>query len=174
MEQLIGAQAKDVDDLRVERSIGRLAKCDDQVIEAAAPALNAGGDLGGERAVAFVVQSVRATAAMAVGRSARPVETRRRISYAATRAGAIMVAAGRRTGRPAASGWPARNSRAAIGRLPFGLQLERCAAVPAPVATTQVGRRAPRATVPGGSRRQLRRADTARPRAGSAAGRRET
>ena len=56
MEQLIGAEAEDFDDLRVEAIDRTLRERDDQVIEGRAPAQDAGGDFGGERAIAVVGQ----------------------------------------------------------------------------------------------------------------------
>ena len=87
---MVGAEAKDLDDFRIEPIDRAFGELDDQVIERGAPALDAARDLGGQRAVAVVVQAARANA-IAVGRSALPAETAQRMSYAATRAGAIMA-----------------------------------------------------------------------------------
>ena len=57
MEQLIGAEAKDLDDFRIEAIDRAFGKLDDQVIQGRPPALDAAGDLGGERAIAVVVQA---------------------------------------------------------------------------------------------------------------------
>src|SRR5712691_4274215 len=89
MQQLICAEPQDLDDFRVEPGDGAPRELDDQVVESCAPALDAAGDFRGERAVAIVVQAP--ARAIAVGRSALPAETAHRISYAATRAGAIMA-----------------------------------------------------------------------------------
>ena len=70
--------------------MARLENCHDQMIEGRAPPLDAGRDVGGERAIAVVVQA-HARKAIAVGRSARPDDTAVRMSYAAMRAGAIMA-----------------------------------------------------------------------------------
>ena len=54
---MIGAETKDLDDFRVEPIDRALRELDDQVIERRAPALDAAGDFGGQRAVAIVVQA---------------------------------------------------------------------------------------------------------------------
>ena len=79
MQQLVGAEAEDLDDLGIQPVEGALRELRDQVIEGGPPSLHAGGDLRGEGAVAVVVQAA-ARAAIAVGRSARPDDTADRIS----------------------------------------------------------------------------------------------
>src|SRR5712671_5041137 len=115
MEQLVRAETDDFDNLRVETSEGTFRKVNDQMIKRGALPLDAGRDLGRERAVSFVAE---------------------RLSSVHDGAGQIGTARGNRrqdleggqTGRsnhgrddhsaPTGTGWPARNSRAVIGRLP--------------------------------------------------------
>ena len=117
VQQLIGAEAQDLDDLRIEPLDRPLREVADQMIERRPPALHAGRDLGGQRAVALVGER-RARARdrgrqIGAARRTRPGGSRRR-----RRAPARSWRARRSDRRPASSGWPARNSRAVIGRLP--------------------------------------------------------
>ena len=134
MQQLEQRQPEDVErppGPAVERAVRRTPAID--VIERRLPAQRAGGDLAGERAVALVARGAARARASAAGRSARPLLTARSTSYAARRAGAITAAS---TARPAAIGRPARNSRAVMTRLSFGLDLAGSAArSPSPAAT---------------------------------------
>jgi hypothetical protein len=57
VKQLIAAEAKDLDDFRIEAIDRALGKLDDQVIQGGPPALDAAGDLGGERPIAVVVKT---------------------------------------------------------------------------------------------------------------------
>ena len=57
MEELVGAQPQDLDDLGVESLDFAFGELDDQMIERGALTLHAAGDLGGERAIALVVQA---------------------------------------------------------------------------------------------------------------------
>ena len=121
MEELIGAEPKDLDDLRIEPLERALREVRDQVVERRSPALDAGGDFGGQRAVAIVAERFararRSRSGDRRGRPRRPTGSRRRPA----RAGAIMDAG--RSGRPAramAGEKFARRHRS----LAFGLKLE--------------------------------------------------
>jgi hypothetical protein len=132
VEQLVRAQTQDVDHLAIETRDRPLGEMTDQMIQRAAPALHAGGDFRGERAVALVSEH-RA----GVGNAGGQVGS-------VCRNGAkdlVRRVARRRDHRapnavPGSSGWPARNSRAVIGRLPSAW-ISTMRMAPAPVCTTR-------------------------------------
>jgi len=90
IEQLVGAEAQNRDDLGIEAIDGAPGELRDQVIEHRPPALDAAGYLGGERAIALVRQSA-ARRRQGGGKVGAAEAIAQRMSYAATRAGAIMV-----------------------------------------------------------------------------------
>jgi hypothetical protein len=56
VQQLIRAEAENLDDLRIEPGDGALGELDDEVVERRARALNAGGNFRRQGAVAVVTQ----------------------------------------------------------------------------------------------------------------------
>ena len=138
VQQLIGAETQDLDDLRVETLDWPLRDVADHVVERRPPALHARGDFRGQGAVALVGE--RRTSAGYRGRQVRTAsgdgeedlvggDARRRDHGAAERR------------RPASSGWPARKSRARIGFLPSTWSSTICSR-PSPVATCRSSPRA--------------------------------
>ena len=57
MQQLIGAEPKDLDDLLIEPIDRPLGECGDEMVERRPPALHADGNVGRERAIALVVEA---------------------------------------------------------------------------------------------------------------------
>ena len=115
MEQLIQAEPQDGCDFRVEAIDSAGSDRFDQVIERAAPPFDAGGDLGREGFVAVVVEpgagagDGRRQVGASGGHGSENIE--RRDARGSDHACAWNAA-------PVGIGWPARNSRTDIDRLP--------------------------------------------------------
>ena len=115
VEQLIGAESQDFENLRVEAIDSPFREFHDEVVEGIPPSLDSAGNFRRQRAIAFIGQA----------RAGR--RNRRREVGPSGRDGAKDVVR-RKTRRrdhgagvnrsPTARRWPARNSRAFIGRLP--------------------------------------------------------
>ena len=122
MQQLIDAEAQNLDDLRIEPIDRPLRERARSVIERRPPALHAGRDLGGERAIAVVRERAAARVQSRSAGRRRPAETAggsrtRPLAPARSWRGRQPIARPRADGRPES---PAR----VIGRLALGLQLD--------------------------------------------------
>ena len=134
MQQLIRAESQNLQHLEVELGQRALRKMLDEIVELPLPAQRAGDEVGGKRAIAFILQ-----------RRPDRGERRRQIDAAGihvAKRGERGRACGRdhdvlREGRNRAPGWirlPARNSLAVSGRRPSRCSISR-RNTPSPVCT---------------------------------------
>jgi hypothetical protein len=131
MQELIETQTQDVNDVFVNLRQRPGGEVLDEMVEAALPAKRSGDDVGRKRAVSLIWHMLPAVgerggkvdsfvgdgAERTIGRNAR------RRSH-----GPVSWMPGRRR-------WPARNSRASIGRRPSGCTRSMAIRSPCPVAT---------------------------------------